>query len=98
MKWIAVILSVVMYGSVYGQTNLLVGPSGHVGSYNGSAGGGMRIEIARDLHSSIQYIFNVALDLHEQVNGDYLLESQNVFVQHGEGPVISVPIMTGLEI
>lgn len=96
MKWIAVILSVVMYSSVHGQTNLLVGPSGHVGSYNGSVGGGFRIEIARDLHSSIQSLFNVALDLHEQVNGDYLLESGNVFVQHGEGPVISIPIMAGL--
>ena len=98
MKWIAVLLSVVMYSSVYGQTNLMVGPSGHVGSYNGSVGGGFRIEIARDLHSSIQSIFNVSLDLHEQVNGDYLLERENVFVQYGEGPVISVPIMAGIRL
>ena len=95
MKWITVVLSVVMYSSVYGQTNLMVGSSGHLGSYNGSAGGGIRIEIARDLHSSIQSISNVSLDFHEQVNGDYLLEREHVFVQHGEGPVISVPIMTG---
>ncbi|MDE2846549.1 MAG: hypothetical protein F4Y38_01015 [Gemmatimonadetes bacterium] len=96
MKWIAVILSVATYSSAFGQTNLMVGPAGHVGSYNGSVGGGMRVEIARDLNSSVQSIFNVSLDLHEQVNGDYLLERENTFVQDGEGPVISVPIMTGL--